>query len=288
MKLTFFVVILLLCSLCVALDNPAKAQIAPAGNPPRNARPAAKPAARPAPRPPATAAAGSTASPSRRRPQSPGIKVQSEVEKLQERFDSLDATSDLQNSKVRVWASGSDESSGKLSVNVETTSGTYISQEKEFFEIDLGVLSIPESFISQIIRAIFSRPGSGSLEGVKVKQINASGDYEVVEDYTYQAKDFKITVPKGFIYDRASIPRIFWVIVDKDSLSNVAPLFHDMLYRHGGKLPQNLVLPYRTFSRDDADKLFLELMGKCGVIPWRSKAAYEAVRNFAESHWNKQ
>ena len=67
------------------------------------------------------------------------------------------------------------------------------------------------------------------------------------------------------MYDRASIPRIFWLIIDKDSLSNVAPLFHDLLYRYGGRLPPNLVSPYREFSREDTDKLFYDLMVKCGV-----------------------
>lgn len=267
MKLTVFAaIVLLVCSLYIGTDNLAYAQVMP------KKRAAKVPASRPVPS-------------SKPRPRSSGPR-EAEIDSLRARFDLLDAHSERENSKVQVWVTGANESTGKLTVNVETATNTYIPLMKEFYEVDLGILSIPEYVIDQIIRAIFSKGASGSLDGVKVKQLAASGEYEVVEDYTYQANGYKITIPKGFVYDRATIPRAFWLIMDKDSLSNVAPLFHDMLYRHGGKLPQNLVLPYRTFSRDDADKLFLELMTKCGVVNWRSKAAYEAVRNFAESHWN--
>ena len=112
-----------------------------------------------------------------------------------------------------------------------------------------------------------------------------AGNYEVVEDYTYKSGTYSITVPKGFIYDRASIPRVFWVLIDKDSLSNVAPLFHDYLYRNGGELPANQVSPYRKFSREETDELFLELMTKCGVNKWRREAAYQAVRRGAMLAW---
>ena len=108
----------------------------------------------------------------------------------------------------------------------------------------------------------------------------------MVEDYTYESSGYKITVPKGFIYDRASIPGIFWVVIDKDSLSNVAPLFHDFLYRHGGKVEQKYVVPYRTYTREQTDDLFDELMKKSGVVDWRRKAAHKAVRTLSGPYWN--
>lgn len=116
-------------------------------------------------------------------------------------------------------------------------------------------------------------------------QIGAGVDYRVVEDYTYDSGAYRITVLNGFTYDRASIPRVLWVLIDKDSLSNVAPLLHDLLYRHGGALPENQVSPYRKFSRKDTDDLFLELMTDCGVKRWRREAAYQAVRRFSGFAW---
>lgn len=209
-----------------------------------------------------------------------------DLEKIRRKFAQLDANDE--DSKIETSIKGNDESSGKLTITTESAAVAYIA-ETEIFEVDLSVITIPDTFIIPTIVAIFSNPNPrGSLEGVKVKQLGASGQYEVVEEYSYQNTAFKITVPKGFVYDRASIPRVFWILIDKDSLSNVAPLFHDLLYRYGGRLPQSHVSPYRTFTREEADRLFLELMTKCGVISWRRKAAYEAVRNLAGSHWNNR
>jgi hypothetical protein len=159
--------------------------------------------------------------------------------------------------------------------------------------VDLNTIAVPEAFIDDAVATIFSNPNpGGELPGIKVMQIGATKDYVVVEDYGYQADaGYKITVLRDFKYDRASIPRIFWAIIDKDDLSNVAPVFHDLLYRHGGELPadevplEGTVLPPRTFVREDVDRLFLELAKKCGVSSWRAKLAYQAVRNFGGFAW---
>lgn len=195
---------------------------------------------------------------------------------------------------VEIKVIGDRESSGFLNIkskNPIPVSDGGPSPQTYGYSVDLSLLRVPDELVNYIISAIFSRKpdnSAGSLEGVKVKQVGASANYEVAEDYSYQYGPNKITIPKGFVYDRASIPRVFWVLIDKDSLSNVAPLFHDFLYRNGGKLEQRLVAPYRTFSRDDTDELFLELMTKCGVAEWRREAAYQAVRSFSGSFWKDQ
>ena len=155
----------------------------------------------------------------------------------------------------------------------------------------MNELNVPDSYVDEKVRAAMSNAGSAELPGVKVRQIGSTADYEVVEDYTYGSRrrndnnevvEYSITALNGFVYDRSSIPRIFWVIISKDDLSNVPPLFHDLLYANGGVLPQGQVKPYQTFQREHADDLFLELMRKSGVKSWRSTLAYQAVRRFAE------
>jgi hypothetical protein len=174
-----------------------------------------------------------------------------------------------------VTATSSDENNAPKSKKQRVTLLNY----------NLSTLDITDEYIDQKIFEAFSKSDSGTLPGVKVRQIGATKNYEVVEDYTYKSGTYSITVPKGFIYDRASIPRVFWVLIDKDSLSNVAPLFHDLLYRNGGALPTNQVSPYRKFSREETDDLFLELMTKSGVNKWRREAAYQAVRRGAGLAW---
>ncbi|HEX8499088.1 MAG TPA: DUF1353 domain-containing protein [Pyrinomonadaceae bacterium] len=153
-------------------------------------------------------------------------------------------------------------------------------------DVSLSDVVIPDEYVDRKVFEVFSNEETtGLLPGVVVKQPAAGQDYEVVEDYTYASGGYSITAPKGFVYDRASIPRVFWAVIDKDDLSNVPPLFHDLLYRHGGRLPDELISPYRTFERVDVDDLFYELMLKTGVKTWRAKLAYQAVRKFAGFAW---
>lgn len=231
--------------------------------------------------------------------QNPSPKSQAtnkaDLQKVEKQLKELDKES----GSVKVDVSGDTETSADFKVQVQKTvvipaPPTLGGKEKvvtttKNFDIDLTNIEVPDEYINQKIASAFlSDKQIGSCPGVKISQIGATEDYDVAEDYTYDGESFKITAWKGFRYDRASIPRIFWLIIDKDSLSNVAPLFHDLLYRHGGKLPQDRVIPFRTFTREETDELFKTLMGKCGVNPIRRELAYQAVRKFAASSWHSQ
>jgi hypothetical protein len=193
----------------------------------------------------------------------------------------------------------------KYNAMIETT-------ERTEMELDLSSVEIPVEFIDERIKFATKKKQVGYLPEVKLVGIGATGIYEVIEDYLYSLDYFSIgrtldyetkkqyesqtvknqiphlctiTVPKGFQFDRASIPRLFWIFISKDDLSNVPPMFHDLLYRFGGVLPDSYVSPYTTFSRLETDYLFKHLMERCGVKPWRLFCAYQAVRNFATFAW---
>ncbi len=169
-------------------------------------------------------------------------------------------------------------------------------------KLDLDKINITDEFVDERMKIAANpkKASSGYLPGVKVMQKGASAVYKVVEDYSYAIDYYAIertppeevlenysgnsvpllctvTVKKGFEYDRASIPRIFWGIISKDDLSNVPPLFHDFFYRFGGHLPKSSVKPYTNFVRDEADNLFRHLMERTGVSSWRAFLAYKAV-----------
>lgn len=192
---------------------------------------------------------------------------------------------------ITVKVKGDKKSPDKANIKFEmetvaVSTGSDEPTKTTLLNIDFSKIHVPDEYIKAKIIAAFSNPGrGGECPGVKVMQLGASADYQVVEDYTYKFGGHVITAWEGFKYDRASVPRLFWVLIDKDSLSNVAPLFHDLLYRHGGKLPNDRVSPYRKFSRKQTDNLFLELMTKCGVGYLRRMAAYEAVRKFSGFAW---
>ena len=184
--------------------------------------------------------------------------------------------------------------------------------------IDLSLVEIPDEVIYKRLTLSIDSSKIGFLPDVKLMGIGATGVYQVLEDYSYPIDYFSIgrempfdvrekyyssagrrsekpaphlctiTVKEGFQFDRATIPRIFWVLVSKDDLSNVAPLFHDLLYRFQGVLHPDWVEPYTTFSREEADSLFFHMMAKSGVTSWRLHIAYQAVCRFSSFAWGRQ
>ncbi len=207
------------------------------------------------------------------------------IHELEAQFKQIDRLSNEQSVEANI----TDQTN--LVVNATAASGGFGLTDAEpetVLNVNLNNVDVPADYVDAAVTKIFSNPEpGGELPGIKVMQIPSDlKNYQVLEDYSYHADaGYDITVTKNFVYDRASIPRIFWAIIDKDDLSNVAPVFHDLLYRNGGVLPESQVSPYRTFVRDDVDRLFLELAGKCGVKSWRAKLAYQAVHNFGGSSW---
>lgn len=224
-----------------------------------------------------------------------------ELQKLEEVLDRADEL-DKRSPPVKVEIEGDKEPTAKIKISMErreTVQSTANVPPKEgppkkVFEtvsIDLSLIDISDEYIAKKLAGskFATSEKCGSIDSVSIRQIGVTAYYSVIEDYTYRTSaGNNLIVLQGFRYDRASIPRVLWVILDKDALGNVAPLIHDLLYRHHGVLPEGQVSPYRKFSRKEADLLFYEIMEKCGVSYTRRVAAYEAVRKFAFWAWKDE
>ena len=58
--------------------------------------------------------------------------------------------------------------------------------------------------------------------------------WRLLEDFCYQLPDgTKIVVPKGFEFDGASVPRLFWIIMSPVGLLFIPGLIHDYAYKNG-------------------------------------------------------
>ena len=205
------------------------------------------------------------------------LKIQ-KLRQLEAQLDSLPAS-------AVVKTKGDDDSS--ITIEWKEPVSTVASSEDnkmtltrtKRLDINLSELEVPDEYINEKIKESPVEPAKcGELPGVSLSQIDVTSKYQLDRDYIYPGDGYTINVIRPFVYDRASIPPIFWILgLDKDAVGNVAPLIHDYLYRHGGVLPQNQVTPYRKFLRKDADKIFRDALKKCGVPPWKYKAAYAAV-----------
>ena len=126
-----------------------------------------------------------------------------------------------------------------------------------------------------------------ALAAPVVTYIGPGNLWRLEMDYQYQDGSNLITVPEGFEFDLASIPRAFWWLVSPFELSIAAPLLHDFLYAHKGDPPPGSIEPSRAYTRKQADQLFRRVMEFEGVAAWRRGLAYAAVRSFGWIGWKK-
>ena len=96
----------------------------------------------------------------------------------------------------------------------------------------------------------------------------------VTEPFLYSTSLHKIEVPKGFITDFASIPRVFWRILPPTGKYTMAAVIHDWLY-----------FSAYMDNRKLCDNIFSMAMDSCGVPIWKREVLYRGVRLFGWAGW---
>jgi hypothetical protein len=102
----------------------------------------------------------------------------------------------------------------------------------------------------------------------------------------------RLTVPRLFRHDGASIPSFAWFALAPDGLIRSAALIHDWIYKNNGVLPARSVegsmdgVTWRsirdfTLTRKQADQIFLDVMLASGMNRSLAKTAHRFVRMFA-------
>ena len=107
--------------------------------------------------------------------------------------------------------------------------------------------------------------------------------FKLFHSFTYYWKRYNINiqVPKGFVADFASIPRLLRIFIPKVGLYNKAAVLHDYAYQKHLKVKGF----WWFFTRRDADLLLLDAMTDLGVKKWKRNIMYRAVRIFGFLSW---
>lgn len=106
--------------------------------------------------------------------------------------------------------------------------------------------------------------------------------WKLATEMVYHSKlfDLTITIPKGFITDLASIPRLFTRLIPVNGRHRAPAVVHDYLYSTKGHInyvPRNGGFGI-TIPRKECDLIFLEAMKEAGVSAWKRNVMYAAVR----------
>lgn len=110
---------------------------------------------------------------------------------------------------------------------------------------------------------------------LKLKPVN-DGKCILEADYIYSINGFKITVPKGFITDGASIPKSLQWIYDPYGKYIKGAVIHDYLYSKYNDTGINRTL---------ADKIFDFIMKETRVNGKTRRKFYVAVKYFGKIFW---
>lgn len=122
----------------------------------------------------------------------------------------------------------------------------------------------------------------GFLDGVLTREyvkdgVSQPSQFVVWEALYYISKALTTwIVPRGFITDFASIPRLLRWVFNINGKSRRAAVLHDYLY----------VMQITT--RAEADAMFLEALEACGVDWATRQSMYLGVRSGGWIYWNKR
>ena len=115
-------------------------------------------------------------------------------------------------------------------------------------------------------------PFIGKLKG----EFLGKRQFKLLCDFAYETiGGITITVPKDFVSDGASIPRIFWSLIGSpwDSEYGYAAVIHDYGYAT------------QRYSRKYVDDIFLEGMTEKNVPLLKRRIMYRAVRVWSWIPW---
>lgn len=132
-------------------------------------------------------------------------------------------------------------------------------------------------------------------------------EFELVEPFTYEWQDekswewWRITIPAGYPFDGASVPRICWTLTGllPTGVHLGAAAVHDYGYQRRGRLLRGEVErqcgrtgPWEAIAvawedRKIWDDIFLRIMQDAGETPWKAWVMHRAVRLFGGAAWNR-
>lgn len=127
-----------------------------------------------------------------------------------------------------------------------------------------------------------------SREEILAKNLGLRWWGEFVERFPVNTVYGRFVIPKGFMSDGASIPRLIWFLLSDTDPDILYPSYaHDDLYKLGkAGTPE-----FAGIDRKRSDMVIRDLMLAIGAPRWKANAVYFILRHFGdpwpgESRWH--
>lgn len=117
----------------------------------------------------------------------------------------------------------------------------------------------------------------------------SSRKWKLIKNWVFTWEGVDYLIPRGFIFDGASVPRIFWFILSPVGLLLIQGLIHDFGFKYNCL---RLNTRKKTLVFEDAGQLFFDnLFFKVGCeingLPIINGIPWFMLRLFGHSAWNK-
>lgn len=110
--------------------------------------------------------------------------------------------------------------------------------------------------------------------------------WEIADDWHFEVNGEAYIIPKGFIFDGASVPKFLASWLSPVGILLIGGLVHDYIYKYDVLL-KNDGTPSHKFSRKQADQLFRDINIEQNGIHFLNYLAYYALRIGGFIAWNK-
>jgi len=121
----------------------------------------------------------------------------------------------------------------------------------------------------------------------KVKYAFSRRQWVMDNDYTLYLPwlDVVVLIPKGFIFDGASVPRVFWLILDPVGILLIGSIFHDFGYEYGYFLNHKREKIFVGESRSFFDAQIRKINNYINGTFFLNEAAWAVLRLFGWGPW---
>jgi hypothetical protein len=114
--------------------------------------------------------------------------------------------------------------------------------------------------------------------------------WEITEDYYLYIPELNeiLFIPKGFVFDAASVPRLLWPIMNPTGILLIGGLFHDFGYRYDCFLNGTGRIIYKGAGRKFFDEQIKDISIYINDVHSMSIVAWAILRVFGCFAWNNR
>ena len=110
--------------------------------------------------------------------------------------------------------------------------------------------------------------------------------WEIAENFHYKLNGVDYTIPKGFEFDGASVPKFLATFLSPTGVLLMGGLVHDYAYKYAALKPKNSNDPLLLLNQKEADKLFRDICIEQNGFHFLNYLAYWGLRIGGFVAWN--